>query len=86
MSKISTNCFLYNKNKSDAGIPTEDIAARLCFFISDVSSVHECIKDKSTDDEETTIDPDRCIVYFKNGTSAEIDMSYDDLYMQVFAE
>ena len=70
---IHCKCFLISKALEDIGVPTgKGEEARLCFLVSEIESVRECMDDDGNCKSDT-----ECLVYLKSGNNFIIDMSYD---------
>lgn len=77
---MEVNCFPISKNLTDLGVAQSDEPARMCFNPCDVSHLREIM------DDNGEIADNECIVYFKNGDSSVIDISYDVAKEKIFAE
>lgn len=77
---IQCHCFLFDKKLSDLGVDTSDEKVRYSFLKEEVIEIREVIE-KSGDTEPA---PDKCCIYFKNGNSTWIDMSYEEALKNIF--
>lgn len=76
---IQCHCFLINKILDELSVPQQGELARVTFLASDVSSVREYMEDNGEKISET-----ECVVWFKNGLSLNIDLSYEEALSVIF--